>query len=262
MTAPAIVSLTTDFGLDDPFVGIMKGVMLGRDPSLRIIDLCHGVPAGAAGIGGLWVGLSCRWLPAGSLHVAVVDPGVGTDRRILCMRDAEHRFLVPDNGLASEICRHRRIEAIYDVDWKAHIGPPPSHTFHGRDVFAPIAADLARGALLPEQLGPEVSACGIQSPLPRSQPSGRGVDGEVLLSDHFGNLMTNIPATQLPEGGRVCVIAGSETFSMVDTYQEAAPGQPVCLVNSFGLLEIACPDDNAARVLGMGPGTPVRIEAR
>ena len=83
--------------------------------------------------------------------MAVVDPGVGTDRRILCMRDAEHRFLVPDNGLASEICRHRRIEAIYDVDWKAHIGPPPSHTFHGRDVFAPIAADLARGALLPEQ---------------------------------------------------------------------------------------------------------------
>ncbi|MGD8976034.1 MAG: SAM-dependent chlorinase/fluorinase [Gammaproteobacteria bacterium] len=260
MTAPAIVSLTTDFGLDDPFVGIMKGVILSRDPSIPIIDLCHGVPPGAVGIGGLWLGLSCRWLPAGTVHAAVVDPGVGTERGLLCLRSEDHIFLAPDNGLAAEICRHREIEAIYQVDWPALVGEPPSRTFHGRDVFAPIAADLARGAIRADQLGPEVDACGVDSPLPSPRPSARGVDGEILLADHFGNLMTNVPAGQLPAGGSIRVTAGPASFGMVGTYDEAPPGQPVGLVNSFDLLEIACPGAHAAQVLDLGPGALVRIE--
>ncbi len=260
MTAPAIVSLTTDFGLDDPFAGIMKGVILGRDPSIRVVDLCHGVPAGAVGIGGLWLGLSCRWLPAGTVHAAVVDPGVGTDRGLLCLTDGDHVFLAPDNGLAAEICRHREIEAIYQVDWRDLVGDPPSRTFHGRDIFAPIAADLARGAIRADELGPKIDACTVDSPLPASRPSAGGVDGEILLADHFGNLMTNIPAGQIPAGRTIRVVAGPASFGLVGTYEEAPPGQPAGLVNSFGLLEIACRGAHADEVLELGPGATVRIE--
>lgn len=260
MTAPATVSLTTDFGLDDPFAGIMKGAILRRDPSIRVIDLCHGVPPGAVGIGGLWLGLSCRWLPAGTVHAAVVDPGVGTDRGLLCLSGEDHIFLAPDNGLAAEICRHREIETIIQVDWHALIGDPPSRTFHGRDVFAPIAADLARGATRADELGPEIDACTVDSPLPSPRLSAGAVDGEILLADHFGNLMTNIPAGQIPPGRPIRVVAGQASFGMVGTYDEAPPGQPVGLVNSFGLLEIACPGSHAAQFLDLGPGAVVRIE--
>lgn len=260
MPALALVSLTTDFGSDDPFVGIMKGVILARDPTVRIVDLCHGVPAGAVGIGGLWLGRSWRWFPAGTVHVAVVDPGVGTDRPLLCLCGADHRFLVPDNGLAAEVCRHLPVEAVYQVDWRERLGEPASHTFHGRDVFAPIAADLARGAVIPDDLGPRIQHCSVDSPLPLPERSARGVVGQILVSDHFGNLLTNIPADAMPAGTAISIRTGDAAFGLARTYAAAPPGQPVGVINSFGLLEIACPNGHAARLLGLSPGAPVRVK--
>jgi len=259
MSVPALVSLTTDFGNDDPFVGIMKGVILARDAAIRIVDLCHGIPAGAVGIGGLWLGLSWRWFPSGTVHIAVIDPGVGTDRPLLCLCGADHRFLVPDNGLAAEVCRHLPVEAIYQVDWLAALGQPASHTFHGRDVFAPLAADLARGAVAADELGPKIGQCSVESPLPLPERSAQAIVGQVLLADHFGNLMTNIPAAALPDRTTTSIRAGGAAFGLVRTYAEAVPGQPVGLINSFGLLEIACRNGHAARLLGLGSGAPVRV---
>jgi S-adenosyl-L-methionine hydrolase (adenosine-forming) len=264
MPPQAVISLTTDFGLEDPFVGIMKGVILSRDPDLRVMDLCHGVPPGRVGIAGLWLGLSSRWLPRASVHVAVVDPGVGTDRAILCLRHAAQCFLAPDNGLAAELRRHTDFDAIYKLDiegdWACFSGAPPGNTFHGRDIFAPLAADLARGAIKPEQLGPPCDDCEVPSPLPLPRIHDRFIDGEILLADHFGNLMSNICAAQIPDGCRLRISAGGESFGLVRTYAEAGSAAVVGVLNSFDLLEIACADGNAAGILGLGPGSPVRIE--
>jgi len=264
MPPRTVISLTTDFGLEDPFVGIMKGVILSHDPELRVIDLCHGVPPGRVGIAGLWLGLSSRWLPAASVHVAVVDPGVGTDRAILCLCHQAQCFLAPDNGLAAELLRHRNFDAIYKLDlqrdWPGWSGSPPGNTFHGRDIFAPLAADLARGAIRPEQLGPVCDDCEVPSPLPLPRDHAGFIDGEILLADHFGNLMSNIRAAQIPAGRSLRISAGGESFGLVRTYAEAGSAPVVGVLNSFDLLEIACADGNAARILGLGPGSPVRIE--
>ncbi|MGB5209035.1 MAG: SAM-dependent chlorinase/fluorinase [Gammaproteobacteria bacterium] len=264
MGSQAVISLTTDFGLDDPFVGIMKGVILGRDPGLRIIDLCHGVPQGQVGIAGLWLGLSSRWLPASSVHVAVVDPGVGSDRAILCLQHQNQYFLAPDNGLAAELCRHQEFSGIHRLDFqsaRARLGiDPPCNTFHGRDVFAPVAADLARGIITPEQLGPACDGCEIPSPLPLPLLQQRSVEGQILLKDHFGNLMSNITAAQIPEGSRPRIRLDTRSFGLARTYAEADSGAIVGVLNSFDLLEIACVDGNAGEILGLGPGTPIRVE--
>ena len=256
--ATGVITLTTDFGLDDPFVGIVKGVIARRCPNLSVIDLCHKVPPFRAEIGGLWIGLSYRWFAPGSVHVAVVDPGVGTDRRIVCLQAGEHLFLVPDNGLAGELTRH--------LDrWSARALEPeklsldsPSPTFHGRDIFAPVAAMLAAGELAPEVLGRPVDDL-TPSVLPRPRLDKDDIFGEILLSDRFGNLFSNIagPVPAAWDGARVTI--ENHSMRLVRTYDEARSGEFVAIFNSFGLLEIALPRGNAQAAGQWPPGTHVRL---
>ncbi len=253
-----VITLTTDFGLADPFVGIMKGVIASTARDVDVIDLSHEVPPFRAEIGGLWIGRCYRWFAPGTVHIAVVDPGVGTNRRIVCVESPEHLFLVPDNGLAGELTRHLD-------DWSATVveaGPlkleATSTTFHGRDIFAPVAARLAAGSIDPSGLGPATRDL-VPSPLPCPRRDAEGVSGEVLLPDRFGNVYTNISGPMPAAWQRALVSIGPHTLRLVRAYDEATSGELVAIFNSFGLLEIAMPRGSAAAAGSWPPGTPVRM---
>lgn len=251
-----VVTLTTDFGLDDPYVGIMKGVIARTASGLNVIDLSHEVPPFRAEIGGLWLGRCYRWFTSGTVHVAVVDPGVGTARAILCLETADHLFVAPDNGLAGELTRH--------LDgWRASIVDPavlglevPSTTFHGRDIFAPVGARLAAGSIGASDVGPETRDL-VPSPLPAPRRRKDRIEGEVLYADRFGNICTNIPGPAPSAWRSARASAGAHILRLVRTYDEARSGELVAIFNSFGMLEIALPRGDAARQESWPSGTPV-----
>lgn len=258
-----IITLTTDFGLADPFVGIMKGVLLARCPRAILVDLTHGIAPGDVLGAALAVHAALPHFPPGTLHLAVVDPGVGTDRRVLCARDGDTLLLAPDNGLIPAALdpfgggqRDRR--AFFEVRTASLALPAASATFHGRDVFAPVAAALAGGEE-PSALGPAVDDPAV---LAFARPVSRdsAVLGEVIHVDRFGNLLTNIGGDALPASWGV-VVAGRDVPS-ARTYGEALPGSLLALTGSLGLVEIAVRDGSAAAALGASRGTAVRLEAR
>ncbi|MGL6222473.1 MAG: SAM hydrolase/SAM-dependent halogenase family protein [Steroidobacteraceae bacterium] len=260
-----IVTLTTDFGLVDPFVGVLKGQILQRFGAARIVDLTHAVTVHRPAEAGFWLGRSFGYFPAGTVHVAVVDPGVGGTRSIAVLEAEGHLFLAPDNGLLSGVVE--RLTAVpvirlLDLELLPWLGiRPPSSTFHGRDIFAPIAAEVASGRLPPEQLGfagaQLVSGAWAR---PRLEPGQ--ATGVVMTVDHFGNLLTNLDAVLLADLPDPVVRAGGRNMPLQRTYSDARPGEYLALVNSFGVLEIARAEMSAAAGLGMGPGAPVVVQGR
>jgi S-adenosyl-L-methionine hydrolase (adenosine-forming) len=256
-----LITLTTDFGAAEPFAGIVSGRVLQRFPGARIIDLTHGIPPGRTDLAGFWLARSWAEFPAGAVHLAVVDPGVGTDRRVLLAQAGEHLLLAPDNGLLPEALREAD-----EVRWLAmdpglpgRLGLEPlSRTFHGRDLFAPLAAMLASGALAPADFGaPAVPA--DPAPLPAPIPDAQGLLGRVLLADRFGNLFSNIPATRVRACRQPVVEAANRLWPVVRAYGNALPGAPLALINAFDLLELAIRGGNAAKTLGLDEGAPVRL---
>jgi S-adenosylmethionine hydrolase len=251
-----IITLLTDFGLDDPYVGIMKAVVLSAQRHLTIVDVCHGVPAQNVDVGALWLAHAFSWFPPGSVHVAVVDPGVGSERAALAARAGGHWFLAPDNGLLARVQKcssdfeARRLEP-------AKLGVTlPSRTFHGRDLFAKVAASLAAGALAFEELG----LVHAPRPLDVTVPmvTNDGAIGRVVAVDHYGNLITDLPEAWL--AGRSAWVK-NRRLRTVGAYAEASPRECVVLVNSFGLLEIAARDESAAELLGIGAGERLLLRA-
>ena len=252
---PPLLTLTTDFGLCDPFVGIMKGVILGICPTARVVDLVHRLPAQGVLDAYLAVDAAHRFFPPGTLHLVVVDPGVGTDRAVLWARTATAQFLAPDNGVlsflrADEIIELRRVENT------ELMLSPVSRTFHGRDVFAPVAAHLARG-VPPSELGPGVEKL-HRLHLPAARVSRDGVAGEILTFDRFGNAVTNIRETDLPPGALRAEI-GQQPLPVATTYADVAVGEPLALIGSSGRLEVSVRDGDARRTLDLAPGTTVRV---
>lgn len=251
-TPSGLVTLTTDFGTSDPYVGVMKGVLHARFPAVRPVDLTHGVPPQDVKVGGFFLAHSWRWFPPGTVHVAVVDPGVGSERAILVAEELGHAFLAPDNGLLGAVLSEAARVRALDVERFAL--PARSRTFHGRDVFAPAAAALAAG-LAPEAAGvPLRSWRRMLLPAPVERPEG--LAGEVLFADAFGNLITNLRPEPGAEPAGVLEIAGRQ-LAVVGTYGEARAGELVALVNSYGSLEVALRSGSAARTLGVGAGAPV-----
>lgn len=253
-----VITLTSDFGQEDPFVGIMKGVISRRSRDLSVIDLCHEVPPFRPEIGGLWLGLCYRWFPPGSVHVAVVDPGVGTARRILCLSGHDHLFLAPDNGLAAELASHLDHWSARRVDPEGLGLDVASTTFHGRDIFAPVAAALATGDMGPQDMGSTTEEL-TPSGLPRPAISGTQITGELLLADRFGNLYSNIPGPLPRHWTRAAASVGGHEVRLVRAYDEARSGEYVAIFNSFGLLEIALPRGSAEAAGRWPPGTPVSL---
>ena len=271
--------LTTDFGLADAFVGVMKGVILTINPRAVIIDLTHDLPPQEVAAAAFVLGVNHPYFPPHSIHVAVVDPGVGTARRAVLLVTPTARFIAPDNGLLSGILQDYldrppdspgRVAVpppltAYELTNPAYRRHPVSSTFHGRDVFAPAAAHLSLGRP-PESFGPPLAEL-VWQPLAAPVVQDGTVQGEVIYIDRFGNLITNIPAGQLPAAPLTVSLANrtiaglSRTFHDPDTAPASFPDQPplIALIGSNGYLEIAVPDGNAAATLGVGRGAPVLV---
>jgi S-adenosylmethionine hydrolase len=257
-----VITLTTDFGQRDPFVGVMKGQVLRRLPEARVVDLTHEVMAHWPAEAGFWLGRSFQYFPLGTVHVAVVDPGVGSARDIAVVELDGHLFLAPDNGLLAGVLergvgrpRLRRL----DPSVFAALGiARPSATFHGRDIFAPVAAEVAAGRRSPASLGPEVAGL-VPGALPGPRVEAGHVSGVVVTIDHFGNLLTNIDAGLIPAGRPVVVRAAGRDMPLLRTYSDVRPGEYLALVNAFGVLEIARAERSAAQGLGLARGAPVVV---
>ena len=251
-----VISLLTDFGLSDPFVGVMTGVILSGFAEARVVDLCHGLRPQAIAEASFWLERCYAWFPRGTLHVVVVDPGVGSDRRVLAAALGGHYFLLPDNGLLSAALLASPGARVLEVELSRLRLPPASATFHGRDVFAPLAARLASGQLPFETLGVPVEP--VPSLLPRAREERGLVLGEVITVDRFGNLLTNLDeALARRSGGQVFVAGRSVPWRR--TYADAAPGELLALINAFGVVELAEREGNAERTLGVTRGVPVEL---
>jgi S-adenosylmethionine hydrolase len=237
---PLTLALLTDFGLADPYVGQMKGVLASRAPGVPVVDLSHGVPPQDIRCGRFFLRASLPFFPDGTLFVCVVDPGVGTSRRILWARSDRHSFLAPDNGLLEglPLCECREV-----ANEKLSL-PVVSSTFHGRDVFAPAAAALA-GGLAPAKLGPA-------HPLPQ----GKDEEPAIVFIDRFGNAVTDLPAEKAM--GRTSVrLEGKSYGPLRRTYSDVGEGRPLALVGSFGTVEFAVRGGSFAESFGARPGQKV-----
>lgn len=251
----ARVTLLTDFGSADGYVAAMKGVLAARAPDARLDDAGHDLPQGDV-VRGAWA-LGRYWdrFPGGTVHLVVVDPGVGTERRPLAL-EADGRFVVaPDNGVVSRVLEAAGEWSAVEVDPDRLGSGSSSATFHGRDIFAPAAGLLASGTAL-SGLGPPLDDP-VRTSEPEPRRAGGRIDGEVVVEDRFGNLITNVPGAWVAAGMEVR--AGGRSIPVRGTYGESEPGGLLALVNSAGRLEVAVRDGSAARRLGAARGMPVHV---
>ena len=251
-----LITLLTDFGTKDPFVGVMKGVLLSICPAARLVDLSHEVPPQSVLSAAFLLKSSIAYFPKGTVHLAVVDPGVGSTRKAVALKSKGHYFVGPDNGLFSAALKDWGIEQMVELTQKKYQLPNPSSTFHGRDLFAPAAAYLAKGVPL-TKLGNKQNNW-IWREIPKAYKTPLGWTGQVLWVDHFGNLVTNLEGKHLPESFRLKI---GKTFilTLVTHYAEAKRGTPAALLGSSGNLEISVNGGNAAQKLGVGIGAPVAL---
>jgi S-adenosyl-L-methionine hydrolase (adenosine-forming) len=256
-----IITLTTDFGYTDPFVGIMKGVIFCITPNTQIVDLSHGIPPQDIRAAALTLAASVDYFAKGTIHVAVVDPGVGSERRAIVAESAGHYFVGPDNGVFSLALQGKESSRIVELSNEAYHLQPTSRTFHGRDVFAPVAAHLARGVPLGE-FGAPLKDC-AHLPWPPAERAGESILGEILYIDSFGNLFTNIREHDLrgaaPEKVHVR-LGGISIRGVSRNYATEQNGTCIALINSWGLVEIAIYKDSAARRTESKIGDKVRID--
>lgn len=260
VAATPIVTLTTDFGLGDAFVGLVKAAVLARAPRARIIDLTHAVPPYDLEAGAFWIERSFRYFPAGTVHLCVVDPGVGTERRILLVGQAGQWFLGPDNGLLGPIAAldGSVVRAVAGRFLDAIGLTPISATFHGRDLLAPLAGLLACGSCQPGDVGPVVGDW--QRPAWGRPIEGvDGVRGRIIIIDRFGNCFSNIRSESTVKYRNPAGLAGGRELPLVRTYGDRPDGSLVVLANAFGVLEVACVGGSAAASLGLRVGDPVEL---
>lgn len=276
-----LITLTTDFGTRDWFVGTMKGVILAIAPRVAIVDLTHEIPPGDIRAGAFTLMASCRFFPKGTIHVAVIDPGVGSARAAIAVQTANYFFVAPNNGVLSWVLAKEKIQAIHALENHAYFLKPVSRTFHGRDIFSPAAAHLSRGVPI-GKLGPALKDL-LRLPWPEPRHTPDGVQGEIVYLDRFGNAITNIDASALPSlesspssskpgkasktrtknelsklpgyEGAPWVYLGRKRLCPLAAFYQAVPrGEPVAVLGSSGFLEIAINGGNAAQRLRLRIG--------
>ena len=260
--ADPIITLTTDFGTSDHLVGSMKGVILNINPAARIVDINHNVVPYDILDGALTIANAYRYFPPRTIHITIVDPGVGTERRPLLVSGEKQFFVAPDNGVLSvvyerEACTVRHITAEH------YFLSPVSPTFHGRDIFSPVAAWLSK-AFQSEAFG-DVITDPVRFTMPKAKPAGQSVKGVILRVDAFGNLMTNltaedVPAASLASGTVKLAVNGKEVRKFAQTFASGNPGEPIAVLGSAGFVEIAVNRGNAARTLGANRGAEVTLD--
>jgi S-adenosylmethionine hydrolase len=256
-----LVTLLTDFGIADGYVGAMKGVLLERCPDVRIVDVSHAIPPGDVDAGAYVLRQAAPFYPQGTVHLAVVDPGVGSQRGAVVVETERHCFVSPDNGLLTLALEESTVRRAHAIENRRLWRPEVSPVFHGRDVFAPVAAWLASGRAI-EEVGPPVDPeTLVRRPWPPPAIEGDVRSGVVVYVDRFGNLVTNLPVDPAEVGCGLVDVAGQEIHTG-RTYADVDPGHLLALRGSSGLLEIACNGRNAAERLGVGPGAVVTWQLR
>jgi len=250
-----VITLTTDFGTQDWFVGTMKGVVLGIAPGATVVDITHEIPAGDIRAGAFALAASYGFFPRGTIHVVVVDPGVGSTRKAIAVQTTQHLFVGPDNGVLSLALAREKVTVIRALENERYFVQPVSRTFHGRDIFAPAAAHLARGVPI-ARFGEVLKTFSrLKWQEPRRQ--GGQVRGEVVYIDRCGNAITNIREANIASGRWEVSIEGNDNFPVKDCYQAVPLGRAVGVLGSTGFLEIAVNGGSARQVLDLKIGGPV-----
>lgn len=266
--AQPLITLLTDFGLQDEYVGVMKGVILSIQPNAQIVDICHDIPPQNVLAAASMIEAAYGYFPAGSIHVLVIDPGVGTQRRLIAVQAEGHTFLAPDNGLLTHILKKKPLEDIRLIDQREWYLPHVSNTFHGRDIFAPVAAHLANGR--PFQLiGPAIdpSSCILLNGLRTRYSEDGTIHGTILYVDRFGNLVTNVTQEDIDRlsasGDNLIIrIGGHQIEGLQRSYGFVPKESPLALIGSRGRLEIAICGGNAAQKLGVALAAAVTIQRK
>jgi S-adenosylmethionine hydrolase len=261
--ARPIITLTTDYGTGDHLVGVMKGVILSINPEVQVVDITHGVLAHDILDGAMTISQAYNYFPPKTIHVVVVDPGVGTPRRPILVASDQHYFVAPDNGVLSAV--YDQTEALYGwhITSEHYFRNPVSNTFHGRDIFAPVAAWLSKSW--------QTSAFGdpmtdfVRFAIPKPKATGNTIKAVVLKVDNFGNLITNVKAEDAPalvaaDGKFTIKVGNAEVKKLHQTFAQGAPGEPFGVIGSSGYLEISLNRGNAARALGAARGAEVTVE--
>ncbi len=262
--AQRVVTLTTDFGTNDHYVGTMRGVILSINPEARIVDICNAVQSFDVLDGALTITQAYSYFPKDTLHLVIVDPGVGTARRPILVTTAGHMFLAPDNGVLSLIYEREERVTVRHITAEHYYLQPVSNTFHGRDIFAAIAGHLSKG-VDPSKFGDEITDY-IRFAAPRPKAvNDKLTKGVVLKADKFGNLVTNItprdvPLLFQPEPPPFKILVGKHEVTKMNTaYAQGAPGEVFGILGSMGFLEIAANRGSAAQVVGAAKGSDVGV---
>jgi len=262
----SIITLLSDFGLKDPYVAEMKAVILSTHPQARIVDITHEIEKFNIRMGAFVLASATPYFPAGTIHVAVVDPGVGTKRRPITVETKRGYYVGPDNGLLMLAAQKEGVGHVYHVNNPQYMLPRVSRTFHGRDVFAPVAAHLARGTP-PSEFGPEIHDCVLPE---FAKPHVRKGEllGEVLHIDNFGNVVSNISAEDLEKMGmregcslRVKLDGKTLTLKLCSAYGEVPAETPLAIIGSGDFLEVSVNQGSASRTLKVKPGDSIRISS-
>lgn len=258
-----IITLTTDYGTNDHLVGVLKGVILSINPDVSIVDITHNVIAHDILDGALTIGQAYKYFPSKTIHLVVVDPGVGTARRPVLVAGDQHYFVAPDNGVLSSV--YDQSEALYawNIISEHYFRQPVSNTFHGRDIFAPVAAWLSK-SWQTASFGEAITDF-VRFAIPKPKATGNTIKGIVLKVDHFGNLITNLTAADSPafaavDGKFMIKVGNGQVTKMVPTFAGGSAGEAVAFIGSSGYLEIAVNKGNASRTLGAARGVEVVAE--
>jgi S-adenosyl-L-methionine hydrolase (adenosine-forming) len=261
-TGPPIITLSTDFGLEDPYVGVLKGVILGINPLVRLVDLTHALSNQHLLEAAFILNSAFPYFPPGTIHLAVVDPGVGGDRRLMAIQDKDGFWIGPDNGLFSLVLKNHPEAKLFHLINQDYFLETVSRTFHGRDILAPAAAHLSLG-ISPDKIGEPLSDPVVLN-IPQPEIINNRIVGLVLWSDHFGNLITNISQEILlpfNPGPGLKIFIGTHVISGIhQNYAQRPKNRLLALIGSGGYLEIACNLGRAADLIGFEAGAGLKIE--
>jgi S-adenosylmethionine hydrolase len=263
MSESRVVTFTTDFGLSDAFVGILHGVVLNIQPDTRVVDICHSITSYDILDGAWTIAPAYRFFPPRTVHVVIVDPGVGGTRRPIVVETEDYIFVAPDNGVLSLIEARESKFVVRHITAERYFLQPVSQTFHGRDIFAPVAGWLSKG-VAPSEFGPEISDY-VRAPLPQVERVGENsLRGVVVKVDKFGNLLTNISESDVSgisaKGSPVSILISGQTLAHIrHSYAEGGEDEAFAIIGSAGYLELAAKQGSAAEKLAASVGSPVGI---
>jgi S-adenosyl-L-methionine hydrolase (adenosine-forming) len=262
LTRP-IITLTTDYGTNDHLVGVLKGVILNINPEVNIVDITHSILAHDILDGALTLSQAYKYFPSKTIHLVVVDPGVGTARRPILVAGDTHYFVAPDNGVLSAVYDQSESLYVWNVTSEHYFRQPVSNTFHGRDIFAPVAAWLSK-SWQTASFGEEITDF-VRFAIPKPKASGNTIKGIVLRVDNFGNLITNLtaedaPALVAPDAKFTILVGNAAVTKIVATFAQGVAGETFAIIGSSGYIEICVNKGSAARAVGAGRGAEVTVE--